>query len=237
MSRKKKTDKDLELWDDWNRSKDPEALSSLYKNLNPLIHSTINPLRGSISDRVLEAEAKLQALKAFKTFDPNRGVKLSTHVANNLQKVNRITYNNMELLSVPEQRRIKFKNYDATKSNLEEELGRPPSLNELADALGWSKAEVARHRAESWKELSASNPNVSDVGFHDDSNSTLVSYVYNDLSPRDQNVFEMTTGYGGTKEYSNKDIMKKLKLSQGQLSYTKSKIRKQFQRALGEFGE
>lgn len=230
-------DKDLELWKTWNQSKDPKDLSSLYKNINSLIHHNINPLKGSVSDRVLESEAKLQALNAFNTFDPSKDIQLSTHVTNHLKKVNRIAYNNMELLSVPEQRRIKFKNYEAVHSNLEEDLGRPPSMNEIADALGWSLSEVARHKSENWKELTASNPNVSDVGFHDDANNTLTSYVYNDLTPEHQTIFEMTTGYGGQKELSNEQIMKKMKLSQGQLSYAKTKIKNNFKKALGTYGE
>jgi len=231
-----KKDKDLELWQNWKTSQDSRDLNNLFKNMAPLIHHNIKPLKGSISDTVLEAEAKLQALKAFKTYDPNKGVKLSTHVTNNLKKVNRLVYNNMELLSIPENRRIKFKNFEAAEANLEEELGRPPTVNELSDKLGWSKAEVARHRAESWKELSASNPNVSDVGFHDDANSTLISYVYNDLAPKYQSVFEMTTGYGGSKEYDNKYIMKKLNMTQGQLSYAKTKIKNNIKEAIGTYG-
>jgi DNA-directed RNA polymerase specialized sigma subunit len=209
----------------------------LFKNINPLIHHAITPLKGAISDNVLEAEAKLQAMKAFKTYDPNKDTKLSTHVMNHLQKVNRVVYNNMELLSVPEQRRIKFKNFEAVSSNLEEDLGRPPSVAELAEALNWSQAEVMRHKSESWKELSSSNPNVSDMGLHDDPNSTLVSYVYNDLSPQHKTIFEMSTGYGGTKEHTNPEIMKKLKLTQGQLSYAKTKIKETLQKAMGTYGK
>lgn len=229
--------KDLQLWNNWNTTKKSSDLSKLYKNINPLIHHNINPLKGAISDTVLMAEAKLNAMKAFKSFDPNKGIKLSTHVTNHLKKTNRIVYNNMELLKVPEQRRIKFKNYEATHTNLEEELGRPPSMDELSTSLGWSRSEVARHKSESWKELSASNPNVSDAGFHDDANNTIVSYVYNDLTPKYQTIFEMTTGYGGKREIGNQDIMKKLKISQGQLSYAKTKIKKSFQKALGQYGE
>ena len=233
MSRK---EKDLELWNTWNSTKNSSDLTKLFKNMNPLIHHNIKPLKGSISDTVLESEAKLQALKAFNSFDPNKGVQLATHVTNHLKKVNRIVYNNMELLSIPENRRIKFKNFEATETNLEEDLGRPPTINELSDNLGWSKAEVVRHKSENWKELSASNPNVSDIGFHDDANSTLISYVYNDLAPKYQSVFEMTTGYGGNKEHSNKYIMKKLKMTQGQLSYAKTKIKKNIQKAMGTYG-
>ena len=230
-------EKDLELWKTWNRTRNPQDLSKLYKAFNPLIHNAINPLKGSISDTVLLSEAKLNALKAFESYDPNKGVQLSTHVTNSLKKTNRIVYDNMELLGIPEKRRIKFKNYEATHTNLEEQLGRPPSMGELSDNLGWSRSEVARHKSESWKELSASNPNVSDAQFHDDANNSIVSYVYNDLTPKYQNIFEMTTGYGGKKELKNQAIMSKLNITQGQLSYAKTKIKKSFQKALGQYGE
>lgn len=232
-----RSDKDLELWKKWNDTKDPGDLSALLKRMNPLIHSAINPLKGTLSDHLLETEAKINAVKAFQTYNPSHNTQLSTHVTNQLQKTNRLVYNNMELLKVPEQRRIKFKNYEAVHSNLEERYGRPPTINELSRELGWSKAEVTRHQKESWKELSASNPSVSDAQFHDDANTTLVSYVYNDLNPRNQKVFEMATGYGGGKEFSNQEIMKKLKLSQGQLSYAKQDISRQLKKAMGEFGE
>ncbi len=232
----KKDEKDLELWTAWNRSKSPQDLEALLKVVTPLIHYSISQLRGSISDRVLEAEAKINAVKAFKSFDPNRGVKLSTHVTNYLKKTNRIVYNNMELLSVPEKRRIKFKNYEASVSNLREELGRTPNAQEVSSDLKWSMSEVARHKQESWKELSASNPNVSDVSFNSDPNTAIVSYVYNDLNPVHQSVFEMTTGYGGSSVNSNKSIMRELKLTQGQLSYAKTKIKKKLQIAIGQYG-
>jgi DNA-directed RNA polymerase specialized sigma subunit len=234
---KSRKEKDLELWEKWSKTRDPKDLGDLLNNMNPLIQSTINPLRGSISDNVLETEAKINAVKAFNTYDPSKNTQLSTHVTNQLQKTNRVVYDNMELLKVPEQRRIKFKNYEAVYSHLEHKNNRPPTINELARELGWSTAEVVRHQRESWKELSASNPNVSDAGFHDDANSTLISYVYNDLNPRNQKVFEMTTGYGSGKEYSNSEIMKKLKLSQGQLSYAKTDIKNQLKRAMGELGD
>jgi len=234
---KTRKEKDIELWNAWKESGSTADLTKLFSNLNPLIHSNIKQLRGSISDTVLESEAKLQAMKAFNSFDPNKNTQLSTHVSNHLKKVNRIVYDNMELLRIPEQRRIKFKNFEATQSLLQEDLGRPPSINELSDALNWSKSEVVRHKSESWKELSASNPNVSDAGFHDDVNNGLVSYVYNDLTPQHQSIFEMTTGYGGKKEKSNADIMRKMNLTQGQLSYAKTTIKNKLKTAMGTFGE
>jgi hypothetical protein len=51
-----------------------------------------------------------------------------------------------------------------------------------------------------------------------------VDLVYHDLSPLQKSIFEHTTGYGGAPVLDGKAMMKKLNLTQGQLSYEKSKI-------------
>ena len=230
-------DQDYDLWNTWKETKDKKDLSKLLNNMKPIIYTQIKPLRGAISDKVLETEAKIQAMNAFRSYSPSKATKLSTHVTNQLQKVNRLVYNNMEMLSIPEARRIKFKNFEAVSSHLEDEFGRPPTISELADELGWSRAEVQRFKNESWKELSDSTPTMFDVSANDDPNHALVSYVYNDLSPKHQNVFEMVGGYGGKRQKSDDEIMKKLRMTRGQLSYAKTKIKKELQTALGQYGK
>ena len=229
-------DQDYQLWNTWKETKDKKDLSKLFNNMKPVIYSQIKPLRGAISDKVLETEAKLQAMNAFKTYTPNRSTKLSTHVTNQLQKVNRLVYNNMDMVSIPEARRIKFKNFEAVSSYLKDEHGREPNASELADELGWSQAEVRRFQAEMWKELSDSAPTMFDVSANEDPNHALVSYVYNDLSPKHKNVFEMVGGYGGKRQRSDEEIMKKLKLSRGQLSYAKTQIKNKLKSAMGQYG-
>lgn len=229
-------DQDYQLWNTWKESKNKKDLSNLLNNMKPLIYSNIKPLRGAVSDGVLESEANLQAVNAFKSYNPSRATKLSTHVTNQLKKVNRIVYNNMELLSIPEARRIKFKNYEAVTSYLTDELGRPPTTTELADELGWSHAEVRRFKAESYKELSDSAPTMHDVASNSDPNQAIVSYVYNDLSPTHQNIFELVGGYSGIPKQPDEEIIKKLKITRGQLSYAKTKIKKKLKEALGQHG-
>jgi hypothetical protein len=45
------------------------------------------------------------------------------------------------------------------------------------------------------------------------------------MSPRQQKIFEYSTGYNGAARMTNSQIMKKLSITQGVLSYEKNKIK------------
>lgn len=221
----KTSDKDLQYWEIWNKSKRQEDLSSLLKQVNPLINKAVYKQSGSLAPAILESEAKIQALNAFKTFNPQKQVKLSTHVTNYLKKLTRLNYEHQEVFKVPEARRIKYHTYATVKSHMEEDVGRAPTLEELAEKLGWSYAEVGRFQRENKKELSDAQPISNDANFfRKDTAARTLAYIYNDLPPKDKLVLEYTTGYGGKDVLSNKEIMKKLNMTQGQLSYAKTKL-------------
>lgn len=229
-------DKDYHYWNTWKENKDDKALVNLMDHMQPFIYDRTKHLRGVVPDSVLDAESRIQAANAFRTYSPNKGTKLSTHVGNQLQKTNRLIYSHMDAISIPEARRIKYKNYDAVKSNLTEELGRPPTTHEMADDLGWSLAEIRRFESESWKELSDSVPSVVDNLANSDPNYLIQAYVYHDLSPQQQKVYEMTTGFNGVSKKSDSEIMRHLRLTRGQLSYAKTVIKKALNKAIGQHG-
>lgn len=192
--------------------------------MEPVLYSATKINQGTLSPQVIQAEAKLQALKAFKTYDPGKDVKLSTHVHNYLQKVNRLNYKYQEIFEVPEQRRIKYQTFQKAKQDLEDSLRREPTAEELADHLHWSRAEVGRFLAEARVEFSDAQPHSSDLAVHDTADATLMAYIYNDMAPKQKLLFEHTTGYNGKPVLSNPELMKKLRMTQGQLSYAKKQM-------------
>lgn len=219
-------EKDIAYWTAWRAKPTSDNLHNLLKQVTPVLHNAVKANQGTLSPNVIMAEAKIQAVGAFKTFDPKMGVKLSTHLTNSLQKVNRLNYKYQEVFEVPEQRRIKFKTYQNTKTHLEETLNRQPTSEELAHELHWSMAEIERFEQESRKELSDSQPISSGISGKDTTQNALEAYIYHDLpTPEHKLVFEHTTGYGGKAQLSNPEIMKKLKITQGQLSYYKKTLR------------
>ena len=141
MSRK---DTEFKLWQDWKKDEDPYKLNELLTSYKPMIKSTVKKWSGGgISDSVLRAKAEVQAVKAFKSYDPNKGAKLGTHVFNNMQKVSRLVYENQNISRIPEHRITKVGTYNNVKSFLEGKLDREPTQAELASELGWSLKDVS----------------------------------------------------------------------------------------------
>jgi len=219
-----RSEKDIKMWETWKQTPTPDSLGVLITQMKPVIYKATQINQGALSPAVIEAEAKLQALKAFKTYDPAKNVKLSTHVTNYMQKVNRINYQYQDIYSVPESRRIKFTTFNNAKERLREELGRDPTAEELANDLKWSRSEVQRFFSEQRYELSDSQPHHSDLGMHDTRDKTMLSYIYNDLTPQQKLLLEHTTGYGGKKILDNSGLTKKLGMTQSQLSYSKRQL-------------
>jgi len=220
---------DLELWHQWNKSKSPLDLERLVKQLNPLIQSEVNKRAGTLARPVLETQAKILAVKAIKKYDPTRGVKLSTHVTNQLQKLSRVNYAHQNAARIPEHSMLQFHSYNIAKEDFKTDHGRDPTSTELADTLKWSPRKIEQFQTQFARpELLESKDSPADlfVPYHHD---PRLSYAYHSMSPRQQKIFEHSTGYNGADRLSNAKMMERLGVTQGVLSYEKNKIKKMLQ--------
>lgn len=215
--------RDLDLWREWKRNPTPFNLQKVLDALEPIIHSEVNRWSGTLARPLLELEAKRLAVEAIKTYSPSRGAALATHVTNRLRKLSRISYTHQNLARIPEHQTMQYNTYVGAKAHLEEKLGREPSGSELADHLGWSVPYLTRFQKSLRKEFleSGEPPAIFDRPSDD---AHLIDFIYNDLSPQQQIIFQHTTGYMGSPLMSNKQLMKKLKMTQGQLSYHKRQV-------------
>jgi len=220
--------RDVDLYNAWRKNPSAPTLSPLLRNLDPLIHREVNRWQGTLARPFLETQAKKLAVEAIGTFDPTRGVQLSTHVGNRLQKLSRPNYTYQNLARIPEHRMMKFYTFNASRGRLIEQLGREPTADEMARELVWSLPAVRRFQSEQRRELL-----TSQEGPEEDSSATdnMVHYVYHDLPPMQQRIFEMKTGYLGHPVTKPATIRKELGLTQGQLSYQQAQILKRFKEA------
>jgi len=109
-------------------------------------------------------------------------------------------------------------------SKLEDELGRKPSNDELADELSWNPSAVVSYGQQLRGDYVASE-GVHTEFYQDGLEDTLLlDYVYHDLTPKEKDLFERVTGYRGARVHSNTELMSELNLTQGQLSYMKRKL-------------
>lgn len=80
------SDSDLELWKKYKQG-NQQAKWDLLKRFHGVITSNARKLSNVRPYSVVEAELKELTLKAFDTFNPARGAKLSTHVVNTYKKL------------------------------------------------------------------------------------------------------------------------------------------------------
>ena len=223
---------DLRLWKQWQKTRSAVDLQALLNQLQPLIGQQVSRWSGMLSRDLLETQAKILAVDALQDYNPRMGTALATHVTNRLQKLSRLTYSHAQAARLPEHKAIGMVSFHAAQGRLKDDLGREPTAEELADHLGWTEQRVAEfQRAYGRRELLASgefNPSTFPVA---DAQNPMVGFVYHDMAPKQQRLFEHITGYGGKPVLSNQEIMKKFDLTQGQLSYQKRKLLTLFQQA------
>lgn len=234
---KSRKEKDLELWEAYNRSPGPYTLKPLMKQLNPVIQNEVNKWAGAIARPVLEAKAKALTLEAIKSYDPNAGAALATHVTNRLLKLSRTVYTHQDAVRLPEHKKLKVNAYFHATNELKTQYGREPTSIEIADHMAWSPGLVSQIESAITPELIESE----DMGaglfetqsiWSPNSDDGMVEMIYFDLDPTDKLIFEHSTGYSGRPILSNPELMKKTGLTQGQLSYRKKKLVDKIKREL-----
>lgn len=225
-----RADKDLAAWRAWKTSPTDANLSALLKQMDPMIQSEVNRWGGVLARPVLETEGRKLAVDAFRTYEANRGAALATHVANSLKKLSRLAYTHQSLARVPENKRLQYHSVELASTHLADQLGRPPSHEELADHLGWSLKYLNQFKTEAArKEYVESGPVIPNLQTeeHDDT----VDLVHHDLTHVQKQIMEHLTGFRGAPVLGNVEIMKKLNLTQGQYSYQKRLIEQAFVKA------
>jgi RNA polymerase primary sigma factor len=225
---------EIDQWQKWKQSgEDPEELRPLLASMKPLIRSQSNVFKGRVRDippAAIEAEFNRHAMTAFRTYDPNRGAKLSTHVRNQLQKAKRYVATHQNIAYIPEHRVWKIGEFQTAQGELSEKFGRDPTNQELSEKLRWSPNEVSRMNTELRRDLPTSGF-VSPEGGSVDPYSMMPSrerevlnLIEYDLSSEEKLVFEHTYGRHGKQQLQPGQIARKLNFSPSKVSRLRKSI-------------
>lgn len=222
--------RDLELWERWKKTNSHADLQLLLNQMSPIINREVNKWSSGHSRSLLEFEAKRLAVEAFKSYDPKQGTALSTFVASRLPKLSRQVYSTQNAARLSETKTLQFHTYATAFNNLHDQHGREPTSSELADSLGWSTRKLSDFQREAHRKEFVESEEHPDF---DNTDDHLVDFIYHDLTPLQQKIFEFTTGYRGAPKLPGKQILARLGITQGQLSYQKTLIVKAVERARG----
>ena len=220
------------LYDAWKAQPSPETMGPIIKHFEPLIGSQVQQYKGTLPPSALQAHAKKFAVEAIRGYDPTKGAKLSTHVVNNLLQLHRKNYEAQSALRLSEELQRAMGTYRQVRQQLEDEFGREPTAEELSDSLSWPVPKVERLERQNRGEVTFDDLLFEPADPEQRPSDPRIDYVYHDLSPQDKLLMEWTTGYGGKKTMSKKEIAKKLRVSPAAVSQRSLKIAQRLKEAL-----
>lgn len=198
MDNRKQTE--LDLFKKWKKTGDKEHFQELYGSMKNLIYDAAK--KASYGSNLPESAHKIYAaqnfLEALKTYDPNKGTALQTHVYGAVhQKAKRLNYLFQNLGHSPEPRVQKIGVFQNEHQYLRDSLGREPSVAELADHLSWNVKEVVNMQKELRKDL-AMDAGTEEVPFFESpKEEEVLNFLYYDLSPEEKVVYEYIFGKFG----------------------------------------
>jgi DNA-directed RNA polymerase specialized sigma subunit len=209
----------------WTQTKAPEDLHQVVKGLEPKIAYNLHRY-GLGSDPLAQSKARVFTAKAIKSFDPSTGNSLATWVDRNLQQLTRYKRLRATAVHVPE--RVQLDNYAVSRAEIdfEEDFGRPPELDELADAAGMKLSRLHQVRG-TFKKMTSEEPFEGNMSSQNapDYLSEAMSIVWDEAEKKDRQILEMKTGFGGKfKPMEPHEVSTKLGISPVELSRRSARL-------------
>lgn len=216
-------------------NKTPVTRAALLQEMMPTINAEIQRFPGP--KPLLRSRARVLALKAFESFDPNAGAQLRSWVVTQLQPLARYGQQ-MRPVRAPEMAIRQAAEVNRVGQELSDKLGRDPEDQEIADEIGISVKRVQAVRkmvrpavaegtmAEPQDEDAVAGlPGVSTPNRLD----LATEAVYDSLDKRDQAIFDWKTGGHGKQAIPNQEIAKRLGVTPALISQRSQQIAEQIQ--------
>lgn len=215
----------------WKETKDPAHLAPLLKAYEPVIANAVRKFRApAVPEAAFHAEAVSHAIKAFETYNPDRGAALSTHVQNNLMRLHRYNSKLQNVAYIPPDSARWIGPIDRAHADLTDDLGRPPTHAEIGQHIGISANRVKAIQGLRRADIASSSFEDSPADLAMARDQEVLSLLPYNLNDRQKAVFDHL--YGDKQHLAPKvngrvnmsELGKKLGLSSSQVSRAHSAI-------------
>lgn len=249
----KLSDAELEsLWKEYLQTRDRARKEFLIRHYLPVVRyiaeRMIERLPNNVQVEDLVSVGVVGLMEAIDRFDPSRGVKFESYCSRRIQGAMLDELRSIDW--VPRITRQKVNKLEATFSRLENELGRPPTDEEVAAAMGMSLRELERLYGDynactlySMQKSSIQDENEYGIEavqdrrtpdpFEEATRRDLLDYIQRQLTPRERYVYMLYY----QEELTMKEIGEVLKLSESRVSQMHArlliKLRAQLRRGYG----
>jgi len=120
------------LWRRWKDDKDDQAFDELLTSLDPLIQYNLNKwATNPVNKTALRAKAYSLVRDSLGNYDSSKGG-MSTHVTNSLLPLNRYVTTYQNPILIPERLSQQIGDVQRSTTDLQETLGRKPTVDEIA---------------------------------------------------------------------------------------------------------
>lgn len=233
---------ELDLWKKWKKSGEkPEHLDPILKSMSRVLYKRANEAgkgRVEVPSAAIDFDHKQQAVKALRSFDPSKGVKLTTWVTTNLKKSTRFIHNTQNLARITEPLAMKIGTFKAVKADLTERLGHEPDDHSMHEALvphGYSMKDIKRLNKEIRKSYVSGQGGLDDVqsALNSSPDVEVIHLVIPQLTKSELAVHEYTFGLNGKAKLNPGAIAKKLKMDNSKVAKLRSSLWKKMEPHLG----
>lgn len=229
----------LALWRAWAQDPtDKKKSSEMLAAFEPLTRIVANRYLGSqyAKDPLILGRAKIILISALKNYDETKGPIIS-FVWTYLQRLQRIAGRQKNVVRLSEASALAARDLDSVELDLTEKLGRPPTDEELADALRISRKKVAQLRRRATLGFESSYESAVDDGGGSlpavvssqaiDTNQYVELLYDSTESNRDKYILETAYGLFGKPQKTITEIAKDLNISPSLVSQRLSELNKQ----------
>lgn len=212
------------LFSAWKEKPSPKTLSPLMDSLTPTIDSALHTYGFSGDPNIREA-AKLHVISVLPRFDPTKA-KLTTFLRNELRRLQRIGPEVRNPIQSSERARLDNRYLVGAETELREQLGRDPTIDELSDHCGLPAKRIERIRMASRPLLAEDSlsggddqaPQVLGTQQGRPEEVWMEAYYASLEDPKDKLIFEYSTGWRGRPVLGKSMIAAKLGVSPGAVS-------------------
>jgi len=219
---------------EWQKTPNPENNTKLLKTVQPIIDTAVQSYAGANASPTIRSRARLMALKAMNTFDPQRG-NIKTHLLSQLQSLRRLTAQSQNIISIPEQVGLDYQRLTDAENTLRDEIGRDPTDEELADYTNLSQLRIRKIKAFNQPVATGATDQTGAEGELGGDPASMVpgrqntlkaweNFVYEDLTPTDKIIMDHLLGRNSRRRLTTQEIAAKLRITPGAVSQRAAKI-------------
>ena len=212
------TYRDQELYNRWKISGRPEDLESIVNSMSGMLHSeALKYSSGIVPMNSLLIKGKQLAAAAVRSYNPDKGMKLSVWVGTYLNKLSRF-YGQHSILKISEDMHARQREYFNIKNNLTQDFDRDPTIGELADAMSVPESKIMKIEKMFAPQYNDSTLNTAKYLSALDIDESDLLYAVQNLNESEQRLFKIRTGWPSSKPHTLDYISKKTGRSKAQLS-------------------